>query len=133
MAYLVKCSLCGRDVSSECISCPGCGHNVAVELHNKEFEKQKKWEEQGLCKKCGNNEFVEVKEQKSTGYGSPNKIMFWTYYKYAKCAACGVYDLYNYNYHIVSADSRYDGGNNGANYSKQWGNGTWWGARKQKY
>jgi len=39
MAYLTKCSLCGRDVSSECSSCPGCGHNVAFEMRQKEFEK----------------------------------------------------------------------------------------------
>ncbi|MCL2084539.1 MAG: hypothetical protein FWH06_04680 [Oscillospiraceae bacterium] len=29
MATLVKCSLCGRDVSSEAKACPGCGHDVA--------------------------------------------------------------------------------------------------------
>jgi len=40
MAYLVKCSLCGRDVSSECNSCPGCGHNVAQEIRQKEFERK---------------------------------------------------------------------------------------------
>jgi len=39
MAYLTKCSLCGRNVSSECNSCPGCGHNVALEVRQKEFEK----------------------------------------------------------------------------------------------
>ena len=38
MAYLVKCSLCNRDVSNECNSCPGCGHNVAREVRQKEFE-----------------------------------------------------------------------------------------------
>ena len=38
MAYLTKCSLCGRDVSSECNSCPGCGHNVASDVRRKEFE-----------------------------------------------------------------------------------------------
>ena len=40
MAYLTKCSLCGRDVSSECNSCPGCGHNVAKDVLQKEFEKK---------------------------------------------------------------------------------------------
>jgi len=35
MAELVKCSLCGRDVSSECKTCPGCGHNISKEYPNK--------------------------------------------------------------------------------------------------
>ena len=43
MAYLTKCSLCGRDVSSECSSCPGCGHNVARELQQKIQWEYKEW------------------------------------------------------------------------------------------
>ena len=31
MAYLVKCSLCNRDVSSVAKTCPGCGHNVGAD------------------------------------------------------------------------------------------------------
>ena len=58
MAELVKCSLCGRDVSSECRACPNCGHNVANELHQKKAEKERiqkeNWEKQGLCPECGN-------------------------------------------------------------------------------
>ncbi|MCL1844664.1 MAG: hypothetical protein FWF77_02040 [Defluviitaleaceae bacterium] len=32
MAYLTKCSVCSREVSSEATACPGCGHGVANEL-----------------------------------------------------------------------------------------------------
>jgi len=39
MAYIVKCSLCGHDVSNECGSCPRCGNNVAAELARKERKK----------------------------------------------------------------------------------------------
>ena len=69
MAYLVKCSLCGRDVSSEAKACPGCGHDVAGELQQKERdamqlkeeEQVRKWKQQGLCQRCGNNKFKLVK------------------------------------------------------------------------
>ena len=37
MASLVKCSVCGREVSSGCTSCPNCGHNVAIELQKNKF------------------------------------------------------------------------------------------------
>jgi len=65
MAYLVKCSLCGRDVSSETHSCPGCGHDVAGELHQKAQQKEiqmkaqlkEKWVKDRLCHKCGNDKF----------------------------------------------------------------------------
>ena len=55
MEVLVKCSLCGRDVSSECQSCPGCGHNVAHELYQKEQERKEDLEKRGLCPLCGSN------------------------------------------------------------------------------
>jgi DNA-directed RNA polymerase subunit RPC12/RpoP len=46
MAYLVKCSLCGRDVSSEAKACPGCGHDVAGDTRKKEaLEAEKHAEE----------------------------------------------------------------------------------------
>jgi hypothetical protein len=33
MAFLTNCPLCGREkVSSECSSCPDCGHNIADHL-----------------------------------------------------------------------------------------------------
>ena len=32
MAYLVSCSLCGHNCSSEAKACPGCGHDVADEI-----------------------------------------------------------------------------------------------------
>ena len=134
MAVLVKCSLCGRDVSSECSACPGCGHNVAQELRvkenelrAKEEEKKDMWEEQGLCRECGKNEFVEVED-------SECNILYTLHRKKAKCAACGWVDNYNYKYHIVSVDSRYSGvkGPN-CNYSEIEGEGIWWGLRKRKY
>ena len=121
MAYLVKCSLCGRDVSNECNSCPGCGHNVKSELYMKEREKKDKWKEQGLCEECGNNEFIEVDEIKSIGYGVTE---FWTYYKRAKCASCGWIDTNNSNYHFDKDMEK--------NYNRTNGHGTWWGLRKKK-
>ena len=39
MAYLVKCPVCDRDVSSDANACPGCGHNVAGELLQREKNK----------------------------------------------------------------------------------------------
>jgi len=39
MAYLTNCPLCERErVSSECVFCPTCGHNVARGLQKKEKE-----------------------------------------------------------------------------------------------
>ena len=126
MANLVKCSLCGRNVSNECKACPGCGHDVARELRANENEKKKMWEELGLCRECGKNEFVEVKKSEYV------RGLYTLHKKQAECATCGWIDDFNYNYHIVSDDPQY-AGDNGVNYSKQGGNGTWWGLRKQKY
>jgi len=65
MAYLVKCSLCGRNVSNESNACPGCGHNIAEELRKKQQQQdmqareklQETWKKEGLCHYCGSNEF----------------------------------------------------------------------------
>ena len=88
MAQLVKCSLCGRSVSSEAKSCPGCGHNVASELYQKEREKKDKWEEQGLCRECGKNNFEQY-EAPDYHYvpGLGNQHLCDRIYK--KCRACG--------------------------------------------
>ena len=45
MACLVKCSLCNRDVSSETPSCPGCGHNIADELRQKQEQERRENQE----------------------------------------------------------------------------------------
>ena len=85
MAKLVKCSLCGHSVSSECNSCPSCGHNVADEI-------RQNWKEQGLCERCGNDSFVKYERPAYT------YIMRTRFGKniYAKCSACGDYDIENY-------------------------------------
>jgi len=93
MAKLVKCSLCGRDVSSECRLCPGCGHNVAHEI-------KQNWKAQGLCKKCGNDNFVKKNEPKYT-FIALKKIGTRVY---AECTACGDYDNVNY-IEIVDTDN----------------------------
>jgi predicted RNA-binding Zn-ribbon protein involved in translation (DUF1610 family) len=128
MAYLVKCSLCGRNVSNECEACPNCGHNIKRELQIKEREKKNKWKEQGLCEECGNNEFMEVEDKNSTGHGS--SIMSWTFYKMAKCASCGWIDRDNCKYQTVSADKMWYV--NELTYNQTRGHGTWWGLRKKK-
>jgi len=48
MAYLVKCPLCGRDVSSEARSCPGCGHDVASELHKNDRQEMRNKTKKGI-------------------------------------------------------------------------------------
>ena len=91
MAYLVKCSLCGRDVSNETKSCPGCGHDVAHEIYQKERKKKDAWEEQGLCGECGSNKFKKERELTDyTQYGSGISIRI-----YGKCIACGWKDKLN--------------------------------------
>ena len=89
MAYLVKCSLCGRDVSSECKACPGCGHNVANELCQKKVEEERiqreNWKKEGLCEKCGNSVFqkaFEIKDYSRFGEEVWERV-------YAKCTKCG--------------------------------------------
>ena len=61
MAYLVKCSLCGRDVSSVCKSCPGCGHDVARDFQKKETERKVSLIKRGLCPNCESSYFIENK------------------------------------------------------------------------
>ena len=69
MARLISCELCGRQVSSEAASCPGCGHNIAnmvknqwensaeaaIALHkqNRAVDIRRQWTSQGLCYLCG--------------------------------------------------------------------------------
>jgi len=76
MAYLVKCSLCGRDVSNECNSCPGCGHNVRFEVRKDTLEKQ------GLCRECGSRNFKTYQEWHKDPYPGTN-------WKMKKCTECG--------------------------------------------
>ena len=58
MAQLVRCPLCRRSVSSECTSCPGCGHNVAGDLWQKEKENNRELMKKGVCPKCSGREFL---------------------------------------------------------------------------
>ena len=41
MAQLIKCTLCGRDVSSEAKACPGCGHDIECENRQKKANEAK--------------------------------------------------------------------------------------------
>jgi len=43
MAYLIKCPLCNRDVSSEALACPGCGHGIAGEKIKEKILGTWKW------------------------------------------------------------------------------------------
>jgi hypothetical protein len=91
MARLVKCSLCGRDVSSEAKACPGCGHDVAGDMRKKEYEQKEKWKKQGLCGECGNAEFNRTQES----FYNPIYRKYDGYHIYAKCIKCGWVDSFN--------------------------------------
>ena len=114
MAELVKCSLCGRDVSSECRACPGCGHNVANELYQKKEEEERvqkeNWKKKGLCEKCGNSVFQKkhVKEDYAGG-GIWERV-------YAECIKCGWYDWSN-NYEETCIKT-FPGGDSGVYIGK---------------
>ena len=82
MAYLTKCPLCGRQVSSECKVCPNCGHNVAQELQQKENDRKEKLIKQGICPKCGSNRLKKYHID-TTDFGSE---LVSTYSK--QCANC---------------------------------------------
>ncbi|MDR2571066.1 MAG: hypothetical protein LBD23_12385 [Oscillospiraceae bacterium] len=89
MAYLTSCPLCGREkVSSECISCPECGHNVAVDLQkqgeeilHQELEREReKLENKIVGKWCSEWETSEWKT--SSGFKKSYKYRF--VYKFGK-------------------------------------------------
>ena len=94
MAYdqLVKCSQCGRDISSDAKACPGCGNDVSRELQLMAAEQGKKWEEQGRCQQCGEADFV----TKSEAWYDPINRSYNGRQEHAECAACGWKDRLNY-------------------------------------
>ncbi|MCL2446529.1 MAG: hypothetical protein FWD06_07170 [Oscillospiraceae bacterium] len=82
MAYLVECSLCKRQVSSETSSCPGCGHNVEAELSRKQRELDTQKKKQWLASPEGHAskrkyELAEVAREPKNLYGS------------GRCKICG--------------------------------------------
>jgi len=93
VAYLVKCSLCGREVSNEARACPGCGHDVAQELRQKMYKQKEKWEEQGLCCECGNAKFIIKREET---YDPIYRAYRGGYKEHPVCEACGWKDPSNY-------------------------------------
>ena len=102
MAHLVNCSLCKRSVSSECSSCPGCGHNVAGELckieynkkvaqstqeYNKKIAQSAQWKSQGLCTACGGEIISTTSIEETFETYGPQK---WKWY-HSQCAKCKYY------------------------------------------
>ena len=91
MASLVKCPLCGRQVSSKCNSCPGCGHNVAHELVQREVKRGDDLLKQNICPKCNNRNWTTYLF--STPADWERKIGMSNQYS-RKCSKCGWKDFH---------------------------------------
>ena len=95
MAYLVKCSLCGRSVSNECRSCPGCGHNVANEIFKQEYsKKQEEFKKLRLvendmdCSSCSHRTDEDFKQKY---YPLEARCRYWSKSTSPYGARCGNY------------------------------------------
>ena len=130
MAKLVKCSFCGHEMANEYAACPNCGYNVVAAIYRKKAIREKLWEAQGLCLKCGSNEFTKIEQHKHTKrklsepfYSTVTGRVSWNIK--ARCIVCDWIDEFNY-------DAKWTEGEETAPKRHKWGNGLKYGLRKFK-